>query len=51
LTGFPIAFEIAAASNAASANRWRPNDPPPWVTCAFTLDTGSPRLCATVSWK
>ena len=31
-TGLPIAFEIAAASNAASANRWRPNDPPPWIT-------------------
>ena len=50
LTGLPIALEIAAASKAASANRWRPNEPPPSVTCTFTLPTGSPSSEASCSW-
>ena len=33
LTGLPILLETIAASNAASQNRWRPNEPPPSVTC------------------
>ena len=49
-TGLPIALEIAAASNAASANRWRPNDPPPSVTCTVTLPTESPSSEASCSW-
>ncbi len=45
-TGLPICLEIVAASNAASQNRWRPNEPPPWATCTVTASTGSPRLSA-----
>jgi hypothetical protein len=45
-TGLPIVREIAAASSAASANRWRPNEPPPSVTCTVTLLSGRRRSTA-----
>ena len=50
LTGLPTSREIVAASNAASQNRWRPNEPPPWATWTVTLASGRPRLSAICSW-
>ena len=50
LTGLPIALLILAASSAASKNSRRPNEPPPCMTCTFTLSWDSPQACAIAAW-